>query len=268
MGCEVPHRPRTRLADGARLAAREVIQEAPNPIDVAALGAIGVVARPKPVPHLVEGDQRTRVSPLVDDGARWLRLPVGPLEEVDEVDPQGVFGLTNLPVRPSTFALEGLAKCAYLVGQWLVRSGTCQETADPANAVGCSVLLDEPSRQNELAKLLERSLELTHRPIAREATAMPLGRRMLANRVAHRRLAKTHRLGGSPRSNFCPRGMSPGPTNWRSPSNQDWAGLCRRNQSMGGAAWSARKRTQEGVDRRKATQDNCASQVWWVARRS
>ena len=158
---------------GHALLLDEVVQEASNPIDVGALRAVRVVACPKPATQLVERDQGTRVTPFVDDGARWLRLPVSALEEVDEVDPQRVFGLTNLPVRPSTFALEGLAESAYLVGQWLVGSGTSQETADPANAVRCGLLRDEPSRQDELTKLLKRGFELTHRPTAREATAMP-----------------------------------------------------------------------------------------------
>jgi hypothetical protein len=60
------------------------------------------------------------VTPFVDDGAQRLRLPVAALEEVNEIDAQRVFGLTDLPVRPSVFALEGLAKCAYLVDQRLV----------------------------------------------------------------------------------------------------------------------------------------------------
>jgi hypothetical protein len=160
---------------GHALLLDEVVEEAPNPIDISALGAVRVMARSEPTTQLVERGQGTRMTPFVDDGARWLRLPVSALEKVDEVDPQRVFGLTDLPVRPSAFALEGLAECAYLVDQRLVGRRASQESANPTDAVRCGLLLDEPSRQNELTKLLKRDFELAHHPPAGEATAMPHG---------------------------------------------------------------------------------------------
>jgi hypothetical protein len=46
-----------------------------------------------------------------------ILLPIGPLEEVDEVDAQGMFGLPDLPVFPLALAFQGLAECAHLIGQ-------------------------------------------------------------------------------------------------------------------------------------------------------
>lgn len=113
------------------------------------------------------------VTPFVDNGARRLLLPVGALQEVNEVDAQRVVGLTDLPFRPSTFALELFAEWAYLVGEWFVRSRTCQKSADPADAVRRGLLLDEPSRQDELTELLKRDFELTQRRLLASA---PTGR--------------------------------------------------------------------------------------------
>jgi len=71
--------------------------------------------------------------------------------------------LAHLPLFPAALALEVLAESADLVGHGLVGRGARQEAADPADAVGRRLLLDEPRLQEELAKLLQRGLELAHR---------------------------------------------------------------------------------------------------------
>jgi hypothetical protein len=53
----------------------------------------------------------------VHDGAGRAPMPVRSLEEVDEVDPEGVFGLAHLPILTSTVAFQLLAELAYLVAR-------------------------------------------------------------------------------------------------------------------------------------------------------
>ncbi len=50
-------------------------------------------------------------------------MPVGSLEEVDEVDAEGVFGLAQLPILAAAAALELFAESAYLVGQGSSEAG-------------------------------------------------------------------------------------------------------------------------------------------------
>ncbi len=81
-------------------------------------------------------------------------MPVSSLEEVDEVDPKGLFGLAYLPVL-TALALQLFTESADLVGQRLVRGGARQELAHPAHAaVGSSSLVHQLSFQKELAELL------------------------------------------------------------------------------------------------------------------
>ena len=62
------------------------------------------------------------VCPLfVDDGVGWLSMPVGSLEEVDEVDSERLIGLTYLPILGRAVALQFFAEPAHLIDEWLVR---------------------------------------------------------------------------------------------------------------------------------------------------
>ena len=174
---------------------------------------------------------------------------------------------TRRAVGPNSFALESLAKCAYLVGHRLVASRTSKEAADPANAVRCGLLLDEPSRQDELTKLLKRGFELTHRPTARgNGNAIQRLVRMIANRVVHKRLAETDRDWVTRRTRTsvhagCHRVRRIGALHLIRTGPDCAAGTNPRAT----AASSARKRTnRKELTVGKATQDNCASRVSWA----
>ena len=52
-------------------------------------------------------------------------MPVGAPQEVDEVEPQGVLGLVNLPILQSG-ALEVFAETVYAIGEGLIGSGASQ----------------------------------------------------------------------------------------------------------------------------------------------
>ena len=99
------------------LAVSEVVEEAARPVGVARLGAVRIVPSAEALPELLESGQlRHR---CVDDGTRRGTVPVGALEEVDEVEAEGVLGLVDLPLLRSR-ALEVLAESAYPIDQGLV----------------------------------------------------------------------------------------------------------------------------------------------------
>ena len=103
------------------------------------------------------------MAALVDDRAGRCALPVGAFEKVDEVDAERVFRLPNLPLLPAAFTFEVLAESADLVGDGFVGGRVREEAADPAHAIRRGLLPHKSCLQEELAKLLERSLELAHR---------------------------------------------------------------------------------------------------------
>ena len=117
---------------GYALALCEVGEEPPDPVRVAALGAIRVVTDTQSLPELFQCRERTGVAALVEDGAGRFAVPVGPLQKVDEVDAEGVLRLTDLPLFPAALALEVLAESAYLVGHGFVGRGEREEAADPS----------------------------------------------------------------------------------------------------------------------------------------
>jgi hypothetical protein len=47
-------------------------------------------------------------------------MPVCPPEKVDEVEPEGLFGLADLPLLAVIIAFELLAEAPYLVGEGFV----------------------------------------------------------------------------------------------------------------------------------------------------
>lgn len=83
----------------AFLLADEVLEEAARPIRVATLGAIGVVSGSDAQPQLLQSSQRDRTALLVHDRAGGTPVPIRSIEEVDEVDLEGLFCLALLPVR-------------------------------------------------------------------------------------------------------------------------------------------------------------------------
>jgi hypothetical protein len=78
--------------------------------------------------QLFERRQWIRSTLLIHDGTGWLPMPVCSLEEVDEIDPEGLFSLAHLPLLTFTVAFQLLAEPADLVRQGLVRGGARQES--------------------------------------------------------------------------------------------------------------------------------------------
>ena len=75
------------------LAVRQRVgEEAFHPGRVAALRSIGVVPGSDAESKLFERRQRIRPALLIHDGTGWVPMPVGSLEEVDEVDPAAPSG--------------------------------------------------------------------------------------------------------------------------------------------------------------------------------
>jgi len=93
----------------------EMIQEAPDPVGVGALGAVGVVPGSDVSPQLFQGGQRVRPALLVDDGAGRTPFPVRLAQEVDEIGPNGLFSLTHLPVLEAAAPFQILAESPHLV---------------------------------------------------------------------------------------------------------------------------------------------------------
>jgi hypothetical protein len=104
------------------LAVSEVVEEAARPVGVARLGAVRIVPSAEALPELLESGQLRHLAIGVDDGTRRRAVPVGALEEVDEVQAEGVLGLADLPLLRSG-ALEVLAESAYPIDEGLVCRG-------------------------------------------------------------------------------------------------------------------------------------------------
>ena len=105
-------------------------------------------------------------------------MPVCSLQEVDEEYPQGLLSLAYLPLLDSAVALQVLTEPPDLVPQGFVRSLSHQESAHPAHAMRRRPLSYQLRPEQELAELLERRFELTHRPPGptSSATCVPLPR--------------------------------------------------------------------------------------------
>jgi hypothetical protein len=105
-------------------------------------------------------------------------VPVGTLEEVDEIDPQRVFGLAGLPVLAGRVAFQVLTESAYLIRQGLVRRRACQTAAHPADAMWRGLFLYQLRLQDEFAELLQRRFQFPHgSPRVVETSLMPSERR-------------------------------------------------------------------------------------------
>ena len=92
--------------------------EALHPVRVAALRSIRGVPGSDAESKLFARRQRIRSALLIHD---WLAaMPVGSLEEVDEVNPEGLFGLAHLPVLTAAVLVQLLAEPAHLVCHGLV----------------------------------------------------------------------------------------------------------------------------------------------------
>jgi hypothetical protein len=102
------------------------------------------------------------VAALIEDLAHWPALPVGPLQEVGEVEAPRMFGLTHLPVLPGALALQILAEPPHLVGHRFIGRRPRQESPHPPDAVRRRVLLHQARFEDELAELLQRRLEFSH----------------------------------------------------------------------------------------------------------
>ena len=125
----------TRRADAARLAARPRNSGSAAPIRVGALRATGVVAGSNARPQLFKGRQRAGLAVLVHDGATWPSMPVRSLENVDEVDAEGLFGLNHLPILTAAAPFQLFAEPPHLIRQRLVGGRTREEPAHLAHAV-------------------------------------------------------------------------------------------------------------------------------------
>jgi hypothetical protein len=76
----------------------EVAEKAPHPVSVAALRAVRVMPGPDARSQLLERCQRVRAALLVHDSVRRTAVPIRAVQEVHEVDAEGVFSLMHLPV--------------------------------------------------------------------------------------------------------------------------------------------------------------------------
>ena len=104
-----------------------VPEEAPHPVRVAALCAVGVVPCANPRAQVIERRQWIGPTLRVHDGAARPPMPVGSLEEVDEVNAERLFGLAHLPLLTLTAALQCFAEPAHLVRQRVVRRRAREE---------------------------------------------------------------------------------------------------------------------------------------------
>jgi hypothetical protein len=78
----------------------EVAEKAPHPVGVAALRAVRVVPGPDARSKLLERCQRVRAAFLVHDSVCRTAVPIRAVQKVHEVDAEGLFSLTHLPVLP------------------------------------------------------------------------------------------------------------------------------------------------------------------------
>jgi len=119
------------------------------------------VPRAEPLRQQFEGGGRIGEA-IGAAGRLRTGLPVCPLQEVDEIDPERLLGLSDLPVwRTGLFEVRGEAP--YVILEGLVGGRAGQKPANPADAVGGGALGDEARGQEERAELLEAGVEVTHR---------------------------------------------------------------------------------------------------------
>lgn len=103
-------------------------------------------------------------------------MPVGSLQEVDEVDTEGLLCLAQLPVLASAAPFQLVAEPAHLVHQGLVGGVAREEPAHPAHAIRRRLVPDQLGFEDELPELLQRRFHLAHgspRSFTR-ATGLPL----------------------------------------------------------------------------------------------
>ncbi len=106
---------------GHALLLRAVLQEPSDPVDVRAFGSVGIVARSQARAQLLERGQWACVALLVHDRAGRLAMPLGSLEEVDEVDTERLIRLTHLPVFGAAVLLQFFAETPHLIREGFVR---------------------------------------------------------------------------------------------------------------------------------------------------
>ena len=71
---------------------------------------------PYALPQLRQRRQRAGLPQFVDDGAGWSLMPVGSLEDIDEIDVKRLIGLTHLPVLDAAALFQFLAEAANPIG--------------------------------------------------------------------------------------------------------------------------------------------------------
>jgi hypothetical protein len=103
---------------------------------------------------LLQGGDGVYAPLIIQHGAGWLPMPLGPVQEVDEVDPQRLLGLANLPVLASPAALQSLAEPAHLVRQRLVGRRAGQELPHPAHEIRPGLLAHQLRSQQVLPEPL------------------------------------------------------------------------------------------------------------------
>ena len=94
-----------------------VVEEPANPVRIASLRTVRVVASADSLAQQVECLERGRPPLGVDGPRRGRPAPVGALQKIDEVDAEGLLGLPHLPVLPPPLALERVAELSDLVAE-------------------------------------------------------------------------------------------------------------------------------------------------------
>ena len=122
----------------------EIVEDATYPVGVAGLGAIGIVASTDAGAQQLQGGERIDAPISVNDRARRLTMPVGAIEEVDEVDAECLLRLLDLPILP-TRALEVLAGPAYSIGERFVCGRLTMELANRAHDEWCGIRAHQKS---------------------------------------------------------------------------------------------------------------------------
>lgn len=107
-----------------RLPLADVGEKAADPVGVAGFGSVRVVSGSNAQPQLLERREWVDSAVRVNESGLRLRMPVGPLEKVHEVDTYRLFGLADLPVLVAASALELLTEAPDLVGERAVCSLT------------------------------------------------------------------------------------------------------------------------------------------------
>lgn len=140
---------------GHALLLRAVLQEPSDPVDVRAFGSVGIVARSQARAQLLERGQWACVALLVHDRAGRLAMPLGSLEEVDEVDTERLIRLTHLPVFGAAVLLQFFAETPHLIREGFVRGWARQESPDPAHEVRRGGRPHQLCLEQKLAELLQ-----------------------------------------------------------------------------------------------------------------